>query len=196
MVACGVAIIPFAPTARPSPNGRFSRRERAAPRSISAGEAAGFSRRITESYASRDSAHAKTTNPQRVSVIAKITFLPNRVKQGLIVFLNAKLRYDFSGGPPVKTGGFPPTYGVGGGAGYARSKKFSARFASPLSNPVGNRRAFLIKEKRSRLTTGDYGGTLIMARLREGARSTHSRQRRDHRPTGDFLGANAPPRAP
>ena len=155
--------------------------------------------------------NAKTTNPRRVPVVAKITFLPNRVKRGLIVFLNSKLRCNFSGGPPVKTGGFPPTYGVGGGAfapgkspfgrwtrlwrvgvvlrdfgdsgnaklrfdfsggppvktggfprpyggrggaGYARSEKFSARFASPLYHPVGNRRAFLINEKRSRLTNG------------------------------------------
>ena len=50
---------------------------------------------------------AKTINPQRVPVIAKSTFLPNRVKRGLIVFLNAKPRFGFSGGPPVKTGGFP-----------------------------------------------------------------------------------------
>ena len=144
----------YAPKARPSPKGRFSRRERAAPDPIGRGEAAGFSRRITESYDSRDSAPAKTTNPQRVPVIAKITFLPNRVKRGVIVFLNAKLRCDFSGGPPVKTGGFPRPYGGRGGAGCARSEKFSARFASPVYHPVGNRRAFLIKEKRSRLTNG------------------------------------------
>ena len=107
---------PIAPTARPSPKGRFSRRESAAPDPIGRGEAAGFSRRITESYDSRDSAPAKTINPQRVSVIAKITFLPNRVKRGLIVFLNAKPRFGFSGGPPVKTGGFPRAYGARGGA--------------------------------------------------------------------------------
>ena len=145
---------PNAPTARPSPKGRFSRRERAAPRSISAGEAAGFSRRIRRRNDSRDSAPAKTINPQRVPVIAKITFLPNRVKLGLNFLLNAKLRCNFSGGPPVKTGGFPRPYGGRGGAGCARSKKFSARFASPVYHPVGNRRAFLIKEKRSRLTNG------------------------------------------
>ena len=54
---------PYAPKARPSSNGRFSRRERAAPRSISAGETAGFSRRITESYASRDSAKRQNNQP-------------------------------------------------------------------------------------------------------------------------------------
>ena len=100
----------IAPQARPSPKGRFSRRN-APPPPHRRGEAAGFSRRITESYDSRDSAPAKTINPQRVPVIAKITFLPNRVKRGLIVFLNAKRRCNFSGGPPVKTGGFPAVSG-------------------------------------------------------------------------------------
>ena len=42
---------------------------------------------------------------------------------------NAKLRFGFSGGPPVKTGGFPRAYGARGGAGYARSEKILAQWA-------------------------------------------------------------------
>ena len=71
--------------------------------------------------------NAKTTNPQRVPVITKITFLPHRAKRGLNVFLNATLRCNFSGGPPVKTGGFPRPYGGRGGAGCARSEKIALR---------------------------------------------------------------------
>ena len=142
---------PIAPKARPSPKRRFSRRERAAPDPIGRGEAAGFSRRIKESYASRDGAKRQNDQPAKRPVIAKITFLPNRVKRGLIVFLNAKLRCNFSGGPPVKTGGFPA---CGGRRGLRPLEKISARFASQLYHPVGNRRAFLLNEKRSRLTNG------------------------------------------
>ena len=147
------ATAPNAPTARPSPNGRFSRRERAAPRSISAGEAAGFSRRIRRRYDPRDSAkrqnyqttlrsrrrqfpatapNAKTTNPQRVPVITKITFLPHRAKRGLNVFLNAKLRCNFSGGPQAKARRLPPHKCAGRAS---RGKIFQARFASPCWRP-------------------------------------------------------------
>ena len=76
---------------------------------------------------------------RRVPDIAKITFLPNRVKRGLIVFLNAKPRFDFSGGPPVKTGGFPRPYGGRGGAGCARSEKKTRPMGETRSRAIATR---------------------------------------------------------
>ena len=66
--------------------------------------------------------NAKTPTPRRVTNVAKITFRP-AAKNDVNVLLNAKLRFDFSVGPPVKTGGFPRPYGGRGGAGVARPKK-------------------------------------------------------------------------